>query len=130
MDKQKALEHEARAITPEALLNEARSMLKTAHVAPDGGHDMLVALATHVVGYCERVLKIETEKPGRTVPVLYEVDTATNEAMGTVHPFCSTECRDAFRSPGLPDWARLAPGDDDALVPDTHCEHCGAVVVR
>jgi hypothetical protein len=33
--------------------------------------------------------------PEDKVPVLFEIDAITDEATGTVHPFCSHSCRDA-----------------------------------
>lgn len=59
------------------------------------------------------------------IPCLFELDPVTQEATGTVVPFCSVECRtEAKGTLGFPAAAegtcRLA---DFGYVP--HCEECG-----
>lgn len=62
-----------------------------------------------------------------TFPVIFELEPETGEATGTVRPFCSNECREAFIPDNLP---HVAYGQNSVyefgFVPK--CEQCGAFV--
>ncbi len=70
---------------------------------------------------------------GVNLLVLFEVDPTTNEALGTVHPFCSDKCRDACTvEVAAPDHLGAvyvqgtSDGDDWGFVPK--CESCGIYI--
>ena len=63
-----------------------------------------------------------------SVPCLFEVDPATNEATGTLAPFCSATCRQAAKGTigflvSREGTSKLA---DFGYTP--HCEECGATI--
>ncbi len=66
------------------------------------------------------------------IPVLYEIDTSTMEATGTVHPFCSEQCRQKFavdvNTPAAEGCA-FVEGEEHtgmgAFPEDTRCAYCG-----
>ncbi|WP_321935183.1 hypothetical protein [Paraburkholderia sp. J8-2] len=60
-------------------------------------------------------------------PVLFEIDPTSNEATGTVMPFCSTACRDACGGTAYPGF-RMAKEGTSTLSDfgyDPQCEECG-----
>jgi hypothetical protein len=61
------------------------------------------------------------------MPVLFELDPDTNEATGTIIPFCSISCRDACAGTQYEGFAKSATGTD-SITPfwfDPQCERCG-----
>jgi hypothetical protein len=60
------------------------------------------------------------------VPVLFELDPDTNEATGTVMPFCSTSCRDACGGVQYEGFTKSAVGNSSVndFGFDPHCEQC------
>lgn len=64
---------------------------------------------------------------GVSMPVLFELDPDTNEATGTVMPFCSTSCRDACGGTQYAGFAKSSAGTSSLndFGFDPHCEQCG-----
>jgi len=55
--------------------------------------------------------------------VTYEIDPATNEATGTVHFYCSKQCRAADKRPGV-------AGESEDYCDGTVCETCSMPLTR
>jgi len=68
---------------------------------------------------------------GVSMPVLLELDPHTNEATGTVMPFCSTICRDACGGTQCAGFAKSSAGTSSLndFSFDPHCERCGVDIV-
>lgn len=60
-------------------------------------------------------------------PALYEIDPATGEANGAVHPFCSIQCREAVSLGHYSGTRKAVAGVTrlDSFGVNVQCEHCG-----
>lgn len=61
------------------------------------------------------------------VPVIIDLDPETGESTGTVHPFCSEECRASYIPENLPHVA-YEPNTLSDWDEATVCEQCGTQI--
>lgn len=66
------------------------------------------------------------------LPCIYEIDPASGEANGTVHPFCSPDCRDVLLPRITAEIASrgfsTALGQGESYGDGTECERCRASI--